>query len=1703
VDEADAMVVATLGAPTQAAGYTVAAAPANAATVTVTDDDVAGVTVTAMDPDPLVASENAGTATYSLVLTSEPTGEVTVTPSSNPAGVFTLSPTELVFTGGPTGNWGMAQTFTVTGIDDSAVNDPQRVATISHTVSGYRTADGSVAPAASVTVRSIDDDVPGVTLSVGMLDVGEAGGTGTWTVRLNTRPTGTVTVTPSIAPAGVAMISSPLTFTTDNWSMAQELTATGIDDQVDNASPRTATVSHTASGGEYGSADLTAATVAVTLTDDDAAGVALSVDMLGVNEAGGTATYTAVLTSRPLGNVTVTPSSNAEGVATVSGPLVFTTTNWETHQTVTVTGVDDQDANRPARTATVSHAVVGGSGGDSYATVSAGTVTVRSIDDDVPGVTLSVSMLDVGEAGGTATWTVRLNTRPTGTVMVVPSSGDETIATVSGALIFTRDNWRVPQTATATGVNDDIDNRPDRTVTLSHTASGADYGSADLTAATVTVTARDDDEAGVSVTSDGTMPLTTASVTEAEVRNTANWLVQLTSEPTAAVTVTPSSGDTSVATVSGALIFTAANWDMAQAVTVTGIDDMSDNRPDRMTMVTHEVSGGGSGDGYASVSVAGSVTVTVEDDDDAGATVSRSTVRVTEASGSGGTATWTVVLDTMPAGEVTVRPSSGDTSIATVLPAALTFTAANWSAPQAVTATGVDDDADNPGNERTVTVSHAAASTDDTNYHGVDISPVTVTVEDDDVPMISIMAETDSVPEGMAARFTLTADPVPGRDLTVALNVSVDSDEVLSGTPPTTATVRMGETSVTIDVATVDDDANEEDATVTATLTPPASGAGYGLGTDSATVTVTDDDEPGVMVTASDPFEVDENDGAATYAIRLTSEPSAEVTVTPSSNTDAVMISDALTFTGGPGGNWRTAQLVTVTGVDDRIDSDRTATISHAATSSDSDYEGIDVVGVTVMLRDDDTAGVTVSASGRPVLAIEGRTATWAVTLTSEPAVAVTVTPSSSDTGAVTVSGALTFTGGATGNWVTAQTVTVTGAEDAIMDGAERSAAISHEVTVSDTNDAYASVTVASVTVRSPDNDVAGLTLSSEGGNRLPAAGLRIDENGGTGTYTLVLNMEPTGPVTVTPSVGMSPQVAAAMIADPAAADGEPGTVNSRVAAQTSDDSDGEEAAAITVSPMALTFTQANWYTPQTVTVTGIDDRIVGERRVMIFHDASGGGYMLTGRAPVTVTLIDDDAGLGDRAVGGLEHGLGAIARVTGWNLVETIRNRSRGGSAGATTVVNAPGLSLAESGDDSMTDPFGRGIHDGRGNIEVVEGADLSDLLDAGTEIAVTLNPSQGGDDPSSAFGERPPNARAWMSGSRTDFDSRPFEGRTQDGEVLAAHIGLDMSFDNGWTVGNAIGIHDARVEFDDSVLEISGGSIDTEMTSFIPYASFARDDLRVWGALGGGFGALRYRETVGGPVASSRLRMLMAAAGVEYTLGTTGPFDLTGRGEGMFVDLKAKGSAHPVVGYDEVGVKVHGIRGELEIGLPRLRFGGAEIRPYALAGWRRDGGDVGTGNALEYGGGVNLRAPDLQMDVSVRTQSGGSDGDSVDMTGWSLSLEYDRGSDGKGLTLSFGRSEGPSDYDPWGGDPLSSFDPDDAEGTMRLHVGHGTDVGAGSLVPYAEADWRGSDLSSVGTGVRYEFRGGSAGAGYVHTPVDGDDVADHEVSLRARFEF
>ena len=100
-----------------------------------------------------------------------------------------------------------------------------------------------------------------------------------------------------------------------------------------------------------------------------------------------------------------------------------------------------------------------------YSGVNAADVAVSNTDNDSAGITVTPTAgLMTTEAGGTATFTVVLNTQPTADVTIALSSSDTTEGTVGPAsLTFTTANWNVAQTVTVTGVDDASSTAPSRT----------------------------------------------------------------------------------------------------------------------------------------------------------------------------------------------------------------------------------------------------------------------------------------------------------------------------------------------------------------------------------------------------------------------------------------------------------------------------------------------------------------------------------------------------------------------------------------------------------------------------------------------------------------------------------------------------------------------------------------------------------------------------------------------------------------------------------------------------------------------------------------------------------------------------------------------------------------------------------------------------------------------------------------------------------------------------------------------------------------------------------------------------------------------------------------------------------------------------------------------------------------------------------------
>ena len=151
--------------------------------------------------------------------------------------------------------------------------------------------------------------------------------------------------------------------------------------------------------------------------------------------------------------------------------------------------------------------------------------------------------------------------------------------------------------------------------------------------------------------------------------------------------------------------------------------------------------------------------------------------------------------------------------------------------------------------------------------------------------------------------------------------------------------------------------------------------------TKDATVSITDDDTADIMIRSTS-LSVGEEDDSS-YTVRLGTEPTVDVTMTGHAGTDltlggAKLSSDALTFTPD---NWDRPQTVTVAAAHDDV------TLTHSAAGAE--YDNVETT-LPVTVLDNDPPGISVDPLELPV--DESDSASYAVTLDTEPTVAVTVT---------------------------------------------------------------------------------------------------------------------------------------------------------------------------------------------------------------------------------------------------------------------------------------------------------------------------------------------------------------------------------------------------------------------------------------------------------------------------------------------------------------------------------------------------------------------------------------------------------------------------------------------------------------------------------------------------------------------------------------
>jgi hypothetical protein len=1121
---------------------------AGSTTITVSASGITATTVTATEADndslALVASvgalsvPEAGSQTFTLRLNAAPLSNVVVAVART-AGDSDLTVSaggSLTFT---TANWSTPQTVTVAAAADA--DTANGVATITGSASGVTST--------SVTATEVDDDTQALTVSTSAVTVVE-GSTATFTVRLAYQPTAdtTVTVARTAGDADLAISGgTTLTFTSANYATPQTVTLAAAEDADASNGSAVITVS---------SAGLASQAVAASEGDNDTQALTTSTAAVTVAE-GSTASFTVRLAYQPTVDTTVTVARTAGDTdIAVSGgtTLTFTSANYATPQTVTLAAAEDADVGNGSATITISSTGLASQ-----------AVAATETDNDAQALTLSTTTVTVPE-GSTATFTVRLAYQPSAdtAVAVARILGDGDLAVSGGAtLTFTSANYATPQTVTLTAAEDADTANGEATFRLTSTG---------IVSQLVVATENDNDTQSLVVSSSA------VSVPEG---STATLSVRLALPPTAdtTVTVAPISGDADLTVASGAtLTFTSVNYATPQTVTLAAAQDA-------------DVANGSAIIGVASTGLSTVlVTATEVDDDSQALALSTTTLAVPE----GSTATFTIALAYQPSANTTVSVarSAGDGDIAVTSGTSLTFTAVNWSTPQTVTLAAAED-ADTAAGVATITASSS----------GLASQTVTATETDNDTQALVLSASSATVPEGSTVTFTVRLNAQPAGDTTVTVvRTAGDSDLAVSGGGTLTFTTANWSTLQTVTLAAAEDaDASNGTATVTVAST--------GLVSQTMTATESDNDTQSLVVSLST-VTVPEG-STATFTVRLNAQPGGDVAVSvtqASGDGDlAVSAGAALTFTTA---NWSTPQTVTLAAAEDADVANGTAGFTVASSGLSSQV-------VTATESDNDTQSLLLSAPS--VTVPEGSTATFTVRLNAQPAGATTVLVARSSGDAdITVSGgsALTFT---TANWSTPQTVTLAAAEDA--DAANGSATI----TVSSSG-----LGSQTVTATEADNDTQSLLLS--------AASATVPE-GSTASFTVRLTAQPAGNTTVS-------------------------------VARSSGDTD------IAVSGgSVLTFTTANWSTPQTVTLAAAEDVDAANGSATITASSSG-----LGSQTVTATEADNDTQ-------SLLLSANAVTVPEGATATFTVRLNAQPGADTVVTAARTSGdVDLAVSGGATLT---------------------------------------------------------------------------------------------------------------------------------------------------------------------------------------------------------------------------------------------------------------------------------------------------------------------------------------------------------------------------------------------------------------------------------
>ena len=1046
-------------------------------------------------------------------------------------------------------------------------------------------------------------------------------------------------------------------------------------------------------------------------------------------------------------------------------------------------------------------------------------------------------------------------------------------------------------------------------------------------------------------------------------------------------------------TRSGNTLTIAANaTTSAGLVTITAVDN-NVATGNKQVRVSASASGG------RGVSAPSVVTLILRDDE-FGLSESAVSGQATEG---GGTATFTVRLNTQPSAAVTVSVTSRDASEGTVSPPSLVFAPGGWNTAQTVTVTGVQDTID----DGTVTWQvRLDPSSGDANYDSSAVEEeVDVTTEDDDaLPTMSLVLLPSSIGEnGGVSTVEARLSHGSGEAATVAVSFAAVSPAVagdFTESAALTLTIAAEATSSAGLVTVTANDNTVVSPDKRVTVSGAATG-GYGVASPPpVTLTIENDDTGGLALTPRVVTARAATGGEATYTVALTREPAGAVTVTVTSdNGDVTVAPSSLTFTAG---DWSTGQTVTVTA---RADADvfaDTASLAHAA--SGGGYGGVEASLPVAVSESSDTrillsageedgaysiGGRTTRVEPREAVSVPERQLPRAFVI--DPSAVVDFTPSGAarpelplcaevpralHAAATRATGRrillLRHDGSESGSW------SVVGGDDALS--------------------AYDGTTTPPVVCA---------TTSDYSDYSWFAAGYRDGrpafERTALGTLTWIVDEERSEPPFRAADGGDAPVIYAVSPA----------------------------------LPEGLTFDAA------TRVLSGTATRKFSGAYTLTATDADGDTAEATFTLVVRANLEDARARL--TAVN--ESVLPELSRAMWGSALDAVTGRLGGGVPGAG---GSSGLADGLAAVDALLRANAEELEDGR--------ASLRELV-SGRSVALRLGASGSGESGAGAS-----DAVLWAAGDWRKL-SRKQAGLDWSGDLFSAHVGADAALGPRLRGGIAASRFASAVTYTDrSALAVSSagaavtGKHRTRMTTATPYVGVAGESTQLWAALGVGGGRVEIDDT---EVAK---RFGRQSSGARFTAAAVGGSARLSAGGALELRVKASGEASR---FTMRGNGEEGAIAPLAAAAQRLRLaaegsrtwalaGGAELTPVLEVGGRWDGGDGATGAGLEVGGGVSWSNPGAGLTVEARARALVAQAGGMREWGASGSLRYAPGSDGRGLSLalspSWGRAESGMERLWRTGAPAAAEAKPRSAPRLEAELGYGMAAlgGSATLTPY-----------------------------------------------------